>query len=984
MIFISLLCASFSIAAAQSSFLHSAKLLTQEVGWAASNEDVFLTTNGGSQWQNITPHSTHKWQAISSVFFLNPSQGWVLLHCGDGLNTETDDICFEFASTSDSGKSWSITHPKIADPIRQTDFENWTGFSGTTFLEFTDAQHGWAVLKRTTNVLFSSGSMLHTSDGGKTWIQLPDPPLGEHFHFVDANDGWLANSDMPNELFVTHDAGNSWLQVRISPPSEARMSRNFYTGYQLPVFDKTERGLLIVEYSDDLNSAVVLFSTPDLGRTWAFERLLPNATGIRRLFGQLLVDVSTTQSLDTLTFQLLPLSSPSPQFVSTVSDVHSIPIRHYNLGVGYDALGLVDESHAWLLADELLATSDGGTTWVDISPVRRSSSPEGLSASQPTKVLGNSTDLASASGVLRKPNSEISLGGNLGFDKKYVPDAAAMSEWWTSSPYYNVHIYLPHAPNGPSDPILSSTTKGPAWIASVQKQGWGVVPTWVGAQPACAACSGPYCVKGQYSTLIPEDVTSAEEQGAAEADAAVAQAQNSLQLSTSIIYKDIENYYGNTNLCTSAEQQTAALSVQAFLSGWDNELNNVYNYSAGVYGNPKPALADFSQASPMPNDVWIAQSPGPGGFPNVSIFNLGSTGSKLCDPSSSTCSLWVSQQRMHQFLTKQVGVSFGGYTPNEIDDDIDFAALVPGIGNKEYTYTYIALPDYGTAGTEPNGINDMASGKFISGPNSFGEVVGNYYNSGETLAYGHGFSATQTGSDWSYDTIDCPSGTDGTDIQGINNAGKVVGFYEIDDENEDYPTQAFWSLCTPIRNRGTFETEGHGINDASWIVGGYDLHGEHFGFIDYLPNPAQSIEFLSGPNHVSGINGLGQMVGYYLDTNQVATPVGFFYDGIAVLSTFSYPNATSTMPLGINNDGQIVGTWAIVTQQNVLEAAGGFICLPADCVAQNFTPINFPSAPFTSATGINDFGQIVGYYTDADGADHGFIAVPDLEPSAPH
>jgi probable HAF family extracellular repeat protein len=38
-----------------------------------------------------------------------------------------------------------------------------------------------------------------------------------------------------------------------------------------------------------------------------------------------------------------------------------------------------------------------------------------------------------------------------------------------------------------------------------------------------------------------------------------------------------------------------------------------------------------------------------------------------------------------------------------------------------------------------------------------------------------------------------------------------------------------------------------------------------------------------------------------------------------------------------------------------------------------FTPINFPRAASTTAFGINDTGEIAGYYTDAAGNTHGFV-----------
>ena len=53
------------------------------------------------------------------------------------------------------------------------------------------------------------------------------------------------------------------------------------------------------------------------------------------------------------------------------------------------------------------------------------------------------------------------------------------------------------------------------------------------------------------------------------------------------------------------------------------------------------------------------------------------------------------------------------------------------------------------------------------------------------------------------------------------------------------------------------------------------------------------------------------------------------------------------------------------------------LCLLAATVvsAQNlvFTPIDFPGAVLTNAQGINDQGEIVGFYTDGGGRTHGFV-----------
>jgi uncharacterized membrane protein len=86
----------------------------------------------------------------------------------------------------------------------------------------------------------------------------------------------------------------------------------------------------------------------------------------------------------------------------------------------------------------------------------------------------------------------------------------------------------------------------------------------------------------------------------------------------------------------------------------------------------------------------------------------------------------------------------------------------------------------------------------------------------------------------------------------------------------------------------------------------------------------------------------------------------------SVFTSFAFPGAIDTSAEGINNAGQIVG-W-------VYDRIGthGFLKDGA-----NFTKFDFPGAQSTYAEGINDRGQITGYYYDGTSY-HGFLAaVPE-------
>jgi len=79
-------------------------------------------------------------------------------------------------------------------------------------------------------------------------------------------------------------------------------------------------------------------------------------------------------------------------------------------------------------------------------------------------------------------------------------------------------------------------------------------------------------------------------------------------------------------------------------------------------------------------------------------------------------------------------------------------------------------------------------------------------------------------------------------------------------------------------------------------------------------------------------------------------------------TTIDYPDALGTILSGINNSGQITGYYLDPTgpDRGFLYANG------------SFTAINFPNATQTLSLGINNAGNIVGYYIDQLGG-HGFL-----------
>jgi hypothetical protein len=77
------------------------------------------------------------------------------------------------------------------------------------------------------------------------------------------------------------------------------------------------------------------------------------------------------------------------------------------------------------------------------------------------------------------------------------------------------------------------------------------------------------------------------------------------------------------------------------------------------------------------------------------------------------------------------------------------------------------------------------------------------------------------------------------------------------------------------------------------------------------------------------------------------------------------------MALGVNNFEEVVGTYMVGSGSSA--QMHGFTWQPG----RGFTSIDDPhGVGTTTINGVNDFGQLVGFYVDAAGNTDGFLATP--------
>jgi hypothetical protein len=284
-----------------------------------------------------------------------------------------------------------------------------------------------------------------------------------------------------------------------------------------------------------------------------------------------------------------------------------------------------------------------------------------------------------------------------------------------------------------------------------------------------------------------------------------------------------------------------------------------------------------------------------------------------------------------------------------------------------------AVSAHHNAGVKPNSafnfttINDpLDPTTEILGINNLGKICG-YYGSPTV-----GFIARPPYLATQFHKYLYPGAAD-TVVTSINNTNFVAGWYS-DNKGRIFGFTEWQGIWTTYQDNHLLHapqsqtTKLLGLSDADLAVGSYQLDGVDHGF--ELNLPTGKFVNITPPNATNsaatGINGKGDIVGW-LTLASGATEGWLLKDGI--FTEFAYPAGVQTQAAGVNWSDDIVGSF-----EDTSGNTHGFL-LTDVLKTQIWAQIDDPSATGeTVVTSVNNHHAMTGYYQDASGNIDGFLA----------
>lgn len=278
-------------------------------------------------------------------------------------------------------------------------------------------------------------------------------------------------------------------------------------------------------------------------------------------------------------------------------------------------------------------------------------------------------------------------------------------------------------------------------------------------------------------------------------------------------------------------------------------------------------------------------------------------------------------------------------------------------------------------------IDDPADPTFnqLLGINARGTIVG-YFGSGAAGHPNKGYNLTRTPGGFIGRNENVP-GSVQTQVIGVNDRGVTVGFFStMNNANQANDNTGFYNVGGITRSV-RFPTANNsnppvnqllGVNDEDQAAGFYnDAQGNAHGYVYSIFGGRFRPVMVPGAASVTaaGINNRGDVAGFF--ASAAGATDGFLRTAGGHVTTLAFPGASMTQATGVNDLDEVVGNYQVGSGGSAV--THGFTWSPR----HGFKTVDDPlGSGGTVINGVNNAGDLVGFYTDSAGNTDGFAAAP--------